>query len=791
MKDKETIWTFDNVQKWLITNGWSSLVHVFKEYEIEHDHFLNLNIEKLNDLLYNIQMTWSEKQRLLSAIQQVKADQEQQQQQQQQLPSITIPDKIKLNSDSSPINISPNRNYFNIKQFIPKRTSSSESNVSKMLEAFQPNLRPIKSKHPISPRISANDPEILSKLLGKRVPLQHTLTQGRRIQVTMDADMFIRLWIKEWSDANSIKLAILQKLSIDVDPSYFLYYHENGIQSTIPLTDEDLVRVCQTSDDNRTNRVLVVPIEGYQLVCQQKSTHEPYSVRYVLSSSPPSTITGYQLSDPETPTIKSSLSSTELWAILPNHDTSFIPPVTTANPNTLISNPPSRSTHHPRTDHAVEGISLYDPPTPRNDDLDFNAVKSFTGSLPDPPSPIESQKSEGSHEEDMFGERPSVEKLYSNIDRYLPGHDLDKEILVESTTPPVASSKRQLGHRPSVRVVAKEAHRRWKQETKGHSLLRRKSTKMWGSKVERVKPGEEGRIVASDRPVPTKMQWLRGELIGKGSFGRVYHALNVATGEWIAVKQVDMAVTESDRRNQDLKEAVDALYREISLLKDLEHINIVQYMGYDCNSDEGFIYIFLEYVPGGSIASLLNQYSTFDERLTAFFTLQILQGLEYLHDKGILHRDIKAGNVLIDQNGICKITDFGLSKNQNDSAYDSVSNNSTMKGTVFWMAPEVLTNNYSAKIDIWSLGCTVLEMLTGTHPWMHLTSLAALYAIGNHKSPEIPSHISAEAKDFLEQCFKIKPEDRPTAKELLRHPFVQNDESFHFKDALTKLRSKQ
>lgn len=407
----------------------------------------------------------------------------------------------------------------------------------------------------------------------------------------------------------------------------------------IPLTDEDLVRVCQTSDDNRTNRVLVVPIEGYQLVCQQKSIHEPYSVRYVLSSSPASTITGYQLSDPETPTVKTSLSSSELWAILPHHDASFIPPITTANPNTLISNNlshPSRSTH--RTDHAVEGISLYDPPTPRNDDVDFNAVKSFTGSLPEPPSPIESQKSDGSHEEDMFGERPSVEKLYSNIDRYLPGHDLDKEILVESTTPPVPSSKRQLGHRPSVRVVAKEAHRRWKQETKGHSLLRRKSTKMWGSKVERVKPGEEGRIVASDRPVPTKMQWLRGELIGKGSFGRVYHALNVATGEWIAVKQVDMAVTESDRRNQDLKEAVDALYREISLLKDLEHINIVQYMGYDCNSDEGFMYIFLEYVPGGSIASLLNQYSTFDEQLTAFFTLQILQGLEYLHDKGILHR---------------------------------------------------------------------------------------------------------------------------------------------------------
>ncbi|CEI89533.1 Putative STE/STE11 protein kinase [Rhizopus microsporus] len=88
-----------------------------------------------------------------------------------------------------------------------------------------------------------------------------------------------------------------------------------------------------------------------------------------------------------------------------------------------------------------------------------------------------------------------------------------------------------------------------------------------------------------------------------------------------------------------------------------------------------------------------------------------------------------------------------------------------------------------------SLGCTVLEMLTGTHPWMHLTSLAALYAIGNHKSPEIPSNISSEAKDFLEQCFRINPEDRPTAKQLLEHPFVQPNDSFNFKDALIKLKS--
>lgn len=379
----------------------------------------------------------------------------------------------------------------------------------------------------------------------------------------------------------------------------------SNLYLAVPLSDEDLIRTCQASDDSQPNRVLVVPIDGYQLVGQQKFQYnESSTIRYVLqSASPASTITGYQLSDPETPPTR--LSTNELWS----SNETFIPNHT----NTTYSN---SSRIYPD-----QGILLYDPPTPR-DNTDFPT-----------PFPTEPLSPIGSHKSEEFGERPSVERLYSDIDRYLPGHDLDQEILIENMAP-----KRLLGHKPSVRVVAKEAHRRWKSRHVSDSLLRRKSTKMWGSKVERVKPGEENRIVASDRPVPTKMQWLRGELIGRGSFGRVYHALNVATGEWIAVKQVEVAVTESDRRNDDLKEAADALYREISLLKDLEHINIVQYMGYDFNSDEGLIYIFLEYVPGGSIASLLNQRSVFNEPLTAFFTRQIIQGLEYLHEKGILHR---------------------------------------------------------------------------------------------------------------------------------------------------------
>lgn len=135
-----------------------------------------------------------------------------------------------------------------------------------------------------------------------------------------------------------------------------------------------------------------------------------------------------------------------------------------------------------------------------------------------------------------------------------------------------------------------------------------------------------------------KLQWIRGELIGKGSFGRVYHALNVEAGEWIAVKQVDLPVTKADYANPQLRETKDALFREISLLEDLDNEYIVQYLGYDVDEDEGHINIFLEYVPGGSIASCLAKTGKFDEPLVRFFTRQILLGLAYLHNRNILHR---------------------------------------------------------------------------------------------------------------------------------------------------------
>lgn len=127
-------------------------------------------------------------------------------------------------------------------------------------------------------------------------------------------------------------------------------------------------------------------------------------------------------------------------------------------------------------------------------------------------------------------------------------------------------------------------------------------------------------------------------MIGKGSFGRVYHALNVEAGEWIAVKQVDLPNTKSDYANPQLKEIKDGLFREISLLEDLDNEYIVQYLGYNVDEEEGHINIFLEYVPGGSVASCLSKTGKFEIPLVQFFTRQILFGLAYLHNRDIMHR---------------------------------------------------------------------------------------------------------------------------------------------------------
>jgi len=214
------------------------------------------------------------------------------------------------------------------------------------------------------------------------------------------------------------------------------------------------------------------------------------------------------------------------------------------------------------------------------------------------------------------------------------------------------------------------------------------------------------------------------------------------------------------------KQRILQLEHEISLLSRLEHENIVQYFGTD--KEGGKLYIFLELVTQGSLAALYQKYHLQDSQVSAY-TRQILNGLLYLHQRNVLHRDIKCANILVDASGLVKLADFGLAKEMS-----ILSQARSSKGTVFWMAPEVAkAKPHGPPADIWSLGCTVLEMLTGKVPYPDMEWTHALLKIGRGIPPEIPYTLSEDARDFIKKCVQANPNDRPSAAQLLEHPFVQ------------------
>lgn len=433
--------------------------------------------------------------------------------------------------------------------------------------------------------------------------------------------------------------------------------------------------------------------------------------------------------------------------------------------------------------------------------------------------------------QDVWAVRPPADALYENLQDFFPHYDLDKPIAPADVRSPSAASPSDqkttdagIGEGPSalgssmfqrrskmksIRVVAREANdarKRFRAVARGvqaANRLRRRSTKVWGQKVIEVTPRALARgevelddILSSDSPGPDggrvkrtpTFRWIKGELIGKGTYGHVYIAMNAQTGEMLAVKQVEVSARLFSGDVTQRDSVVNTLNSEIETMRDLDQINIVQYLGYERTEDR--ISIFLEYVPGGSVGGCLRKHGKFQETVIRSLTRQTLLGLQYIHNKNILHRDLKADNLLLDLDGTCKISDFGISKRSRD-VYGNDANMS-MQGTIFWMAPEVIQTKrqgYSAKIDIWSLGCVVLEMFAGRRPWSTEEAIAVLYTLGKGVPPPVPSDVehelSAEAKDFLNQCFIIDPDARPTAEQLLSHPFAAEQPDFQFGD--TKL----
>ena len=179
--------------------------------------------------------------------------------------------------------------------------------------------------------------------------------------------------------------------------------------------------------------------------------------------------------------------------------------------------------------------------------------------------------------------------------------------------------------------------------------------------------------------------------------------------------------------------------------------------------------IILEYVENGSLDSLIKKFGKFPESLVAVYVQQVLLGLDYLHSQGVIHRDIKGGNILTTKDGIVKLADFGVATKLNDS-----DKSNSVVGTPYWMAPEVIemSGQVTSACDIWSLGCTVIELLTTNPPYSNLHPCSAMIKIVQEAMPPLPESISDELKDFLVKCFEKDPYKRIDAKRLLEHPWL-------------------
>ncbi|GAA6014456.1 hypothetical protein JCM11491_007060 [Sporobolomyces phaffii] len=256
---------------------------------------------------------------------------------------------------------------------------------------------------------------------------------------------------------------------------------------------------------------------------------------------------------------------------------------------------------------------------------------------------------------------------------------------------------------------------------------------------------------------PSLPDFKLAEKLGQGAFGSVYRALNWTTGETCAVKQIDL----SHIPRSELPD----IMQEIDLLKNLHHSNIVQYRGY-ARTDSA-LYIVLEYCENGSLSAIIKKFGRFPESLVGLYVLQVLQGLLYLHDQGVIHRDIKGSNILATKEGTIKLADFGVATRVGGPS------DSAVVGSPYWMAPEVVDQSGATPAsDIWSLGALVIELLTGKPPYHFLDPMPALFRIVNDDCPPLPEGASAVVRDFLTQCFQKDGNLRIGARKLLRHPWM-------------------
>ena len=261
-----------------------------------------------------------------------------------------------------------------------------------------------------------------------------------------------------------------------------------------------------------------------------------------------------------------------------------------------------------------------------------------------------------------------------------------------------------------------------------------------------------------------KLRWKKGKFLGAGAFGKVWLGLNLDTGMLMAVKSMDFSA-----RDRDVAAKLVGLQQEIRMMKGLSHDNIVSY--YCTERVKTSINIFMEFVPGGSISALLKEFGSLSEATVRNYSVQILCALEYLHANDVVHRDVKPANILIKVDGVCKLSDFGTAAFLEDMKKGGSPEQEPL-GTPAYMAPEVIRGEgrVGRPCDVWSLGATVMEMLTAKTPFSHVATakVQLLQVIADAPGcPPMPACIEDPFKSFILWCLQKVPQDRPTCTELL------------------------
>uniref|UniRef100_A0A672NG13 non-specific serine/threonine protein kinase n=1 Tax=Sinocyclocheilus grahami TaxID=75366 RepID=A0A672NG13_SINGR len=248
--------------------------------------------------------------------------------------------------------------------------------------------------------------------------------------------------------------------------------------------------------------------------------------------------------------------------------------------------------------------------------------------------------------------------------------------------------------------------------------------------------------------------------IGHGSFGAVYFAHDVRSNEVVAIKKMSFSGKQSNEKWQDI-------IKEVKFLQKLRHPNTIEYKG--CYLREHTAWLVMEYCLGSASDLLEVHKKPLQEVEIAAITHGALQGLAYLHSHNMIHRDVKAGNILLTEPGQVKLGDFGSAS--------IVSPANSFVGTPYWMAPEVILamdeGQYDGKVDVWSLGITCIELAERKPPLFNMNAMSALYHIAQNESPVLASnHWSDYFRNFVDSCLQKIPQDRPTSDVLLNHHFL-------------------